>query len=57
VGYYAFTFLTQHRLSLATLFLLTTAVIIFLIGLVSEQLTQLAYMQVRRVDAERADKA
>lgn len=47
LGYYAFTFLTQGRLSLATLFMLTSAVIIFLIGLVSEQLTQLAYMQTR----------
>jgi len=47
LGYYAYTYATEERLSLATLFLLTSAVIIFLIGLVSEQLTQLAYMQVR----------
>jgi glycosyltransferase involved in cell wall biosynthesis len=47
LGYYAFTYIDQGRLSLATLFLLTSAVIIFLIGLISEQLTQLAYMQVR----------
>ena len=45
VGYYLFTYIDQGRLSLATLFLLTSAVIIFLIGLISEQLTQLAYMQ------------
>jgi len=45
VGYYLFTYFDQGRLSLATLFLLTSAVIIFLIGLISEQLTQLAYMQ------------
>jgi glycosyltransferase involved in cell wall biosynthesis len=44
LGYYAFTFFTQGRLSLATLFLLTSAVIIFLIGLLSEQLTQMMYM-------------
>ena len=43
VGYYAFTFLTQGRLSLATIFLLTAGVTIFLIGLVSEQITQLMY--------------
>lgn len=49
LGYYAFTFLGQGRLSLATIFMLTSAVIIFLIGLVSEQLTQLAYMQTRRL--------
>ncbi len=47
LGYYAFTYIDQGRLSLATLFLLTSAVIIFLIGLISEQLTQLAYMQVK----------
>lgn len=55
VGYYAYTFGTQGRLSLATLFLLTSAVIIFLIGLISEQLTQLAYMQAgnKRRDSDR----
>lgn len=43
VAYYAFTFLTQGRLSLATIFMLTAGVTIFLIGLVSEQITQLMY--------------
>lgn len=43
LGYYFFTFLYQGRLSLATIFLLTSAVTIFLIGLVSEQITQLMY--------------
>lgn len=43
VGYYAYTYSTQERLSLATLFLLTASVTIFLIGLVSEQITQLMY--------------
>ncbi|MFE8032941.1 glycosyltransferase family 2 protein [Thiohalocapsa marina] len=43
LGYYAYTFSTEHRLSLATLFLLSSAVTIFLIGLVSEQITQLMY--------------
>ncbi|WPL18316.1 Undecaprenyl-phosphate 4-deoxy-4-formamido-L-arabinose transferase [Thiorhodovibrio winogradskyi] len=43
LGYYGYTFFTAHRLSLATLFLLTSAVTIFLIGLVSEQITQLIY--------------
>ncbi|WP_019590198.1 MULTISPECIES: glycosyltransferase family 2 protein [unclassified Thioalkalivibrio] len=43
VGYYAFTFLTQGRLSLATIFMLTAGVTIFLIGLVSEQITHLMY--------------
>ncbi len=43
LGYYAYTYSTQGRLSLATLFLLTAGVTIFLIGLVSEQITQLMY--------------
>lgn len=43
LGYYAYTFSTEARLSIMTVFMLTTAVIIFLIGLVSEQITQLIY--------------
>jgi glycosyltransferase involved in cell wall biosynthesis len=42
-GYYAFTFLSHGRLSLATIFLLSASVTIFLIGLVSEQITALMY--------------
>jgi glycosyltransferase involved in cell wall biosynthesis len=43
VGYYAYTYSTASRLSLATIFMLTAAVTIFLIGLVSEQITALMY--------------
>jgi hypothetical protein len=43
VGYYIFTFTTQHRLSSMTVFLLSAAVTIFMIGLVSEQITALMY--------------
>lgn len=43
VGYYLFTFFNYGRLSLATIFLLSASVTIFLIGLVSEQITQLLY--------------
>lgn len=43
LSYYAYTFGTQGRLSIATIFLMTAAVTIFLIGLVSEQITQLMY--------------
>lgn len=43
LGYYAYTFSTSARLSLATIFMLTAAVTIFLIGLVSEQITTLMY--------------
>ena len=42
-GYYVYTYLSQDRLSLATIFMLTASVTIFLIGLVSEQITQLMY--------------
>lgn len=43
LGYYGYTFVVHGRLSLATIFLLTSAVTTFLIGLVSEQITQLMY--------------
>jgi glycosyltransferase involved in cell wall biosynthesis len=43
LGYYGYTFLTESRLSLATLFMLIASITIFLIGLVSEQITQLMY--------------
>ncbi|MEJ2061541.1 MAG: glycosyltransferase family 2 protein [Gammaproteobacteria bacterium] len=43
IGYYIYTFASDHRLSMASVFLWTAAVTIFLIGLVSEQITQLMY--------------
>lgn len=46
MAYYIYTFATQGRLSLATIFFLTASVTIFLIGLVSEQITQLMYKPV-----------
>lgn len=48
IGYYALTFFSAGRLSLATIFLLTSSVTIFLIGLVSEQITQLIYRPIDR---------
>ena len=42
-GYYLFTYIEFSRLSLASVFLWSAAVTIFLIGLVSEQITQLMY--------------
>ena len=42
-GYYLFTFFTQHRFSNMSVLLFTTAVLIFLIGLISEQITMLIY--------------
>lgn len=45
LGYYGFTFFSSGRLSLATIFLLSSSVTIFLIGLVSEQITALMYKE------------
>ncbi len=43
LGYYAYTFLTQGRFTNMSLLLLSASVIVFLIGLVSEQITALTY--------------
>lgn len=43
--YYAYTFITEGRFTNAGTLLFTTAILTFLIGLVSEQITQLIYMQ------------
>jgi glycosyltransferase involved in cell wall biosynthesis len=43
LGYYAYTFLTLHRFTNMSVLLFSAAVIIFLIGLVSEQITVLTY--------------
>jgi len=41
--YYLYTFITMHRFSNMSVVLLTTSIIIFMMGLVSEQITQLRY--------------
>ena len=43
LGYYAYTFLTEHRFTNMSALLLSGAVIVFLIGLISEQITNLTY--------------
>lgn len=43
VGYYLYTFLTQHRFTNMSVLLFSAAVIVFLIGLISEQITALMY--------------
>ncbi|WP_036136017.1 glycosyltransferase family 2 protein [Luteimonas mephitis] len=45
LGYYAYTFVTQHRFTNMSMLLLSAAVIIFLIGLISEQITSLTYQK------------
>lgn len=44
LGYYAYTFVTAGRFTNGSGLLLTASILIFLIGLVSEQITQLVYM-------------
>jgi glycosyltransferase involved in cell wall biosynthesis len=43
VGYYAYTYITQQRFTNMSMLLFSAAVIIFLIGLISEQITALNY--------------
>ena len=42
-GYYAYTFTTAHRFTNMSMLLFSASVIIFLIGLISEQITSLVY--------------
>jgi glycosyltransferase involved in cell wall biosynthesis len=43
LGYYAYTFTSEHRFTNMSALLLSAAVIVFLIGLISEQITSLTY--------------
>ena len=42
-AYYGYTLATQHRFTNMSMLLFSAAVIIFLIGLISEQITNLTY--------------
>lgn len=53
VGYWVYTYSTMWRLSIMTVFMLTTSVLVFLIGLVSEQITQLMYRPLNQCDRAR----
>jgi hypothetical protein len=48
VGYYGYTFLTAGRFTNMSALLFSASVIVFLIGLVSEQITGLTYLSTRR---------
>jgi len=50
LGYYFFTFVTEHRFTNMSALLLTTSVLAFLIGILSEQVSALHY---KEVDMER----
>jgi len=47
LGYYGYTFATMHRFTNMSTLLFSASVIIFLIGLVSEQITGLTYLASR----------
>ena len=47
LGYYAYTFIAEHRFTNMSALLLSGAVIVFLIGLISEQITGLTYLAAR----------
>lgn len=46
IGYYAYTYINSGRFTNMSALLFTTSVIIFLIGLVSEQITALIYSKI-----------
>jgi glycosyltransferase involved in cell wall biosynthesis len=52
LGYYLYTFATEGRLTNATTILVTTSVLMFLMGLVSEQITTLLYAGAQRAHEE-----
>ena len=43
IGYYAYTYVTTERFTNMSMLLFSAAVIVFLIGLISEQITALTY--------------
>ena len=51
-GYYLYTFLTMHRFTNMSMLLLMSSIIIFMLGLVSEQISQLRMDRTEGVDAE-----
>lgn len=53
VGYYGYTYATMHRFTNMSMLLFSASVIIFLIGLISEQITSLTYLAARSRDEVR----
>ena len=56
IGYYLYTYLTQHRFTNMAVFLLTTAVIVFMLGLVSEQIALLRMEQRPGTPTQQSDR-
>jgi glycosyltransferase involved in cell wall biosynthesis len=57
LGYYIYTYVTSSRFTNMSALMFTTAVLIFLMGLVSEQITQLIYQPMHVVGVTRAKVA
>ena len=43
VGYYAYTFVTEHRFTNMSMLLFTTSVMVFMLGLIAEQIAQMRF--------------
>jgi hypothetical protein len=43
IGYYGYTFLTAHRFTNMSMLLFTTSVIVFMMGLIAEQIAQMRF--------------
>lgn len=52
LGYYLYTFLTVHRFTNMSALMFISSILIFLIGLVSEQITALMYQSSGRIDEQ-----
>lgn len=55
IGYYLYTFITMHRFTNMSALLLVSSVLVFLIGLVSEQITTLVYHQTSSQNSDQND--
>ncbi len=55
LSYYLYTYITEHRFTNMAVFLLTTAVIVFMLGLVSEQIALLRMEQRSSLFSERGE--
>ena len=55
IEYYIYTYLTVERFTNMSALLLTTSMLVFLIGLVSEQITQLTYLSVKLLHRDSND--
>ncbi|TGN37547.1 glycosyltransferase family 2 protein, partial [Marinobacter confluentis] len=54
-GYYGYTFITENRFTNMSALLLTSSLMIFLVGLVSEQITSLLYISSDK-DSDKGEK-